>query len=89
MQLWGVGAICVSAKVQKKKEGQIDAFSTKVKLHFCLGPEVMDSNSLVCDPQQGWSDPCPTLASAGLAVAGSGRLEALAFRAPSSGGTGS
>lgn len=66
----------MSAKVQKNKRMANQCPQHKVQTVFLPG-----TNSLVSDPWQGCFDSCPTLANAGLAMAGSGSLQALAFRA--------
>lgn len=83
----GAWRLLVLVPKSKNKEWQINALSTKFKVN-CLGPEVMGSNSLVSNPWQGCSGPCPTLVNASLAVAESRSPEALAFPAPKSGWTG-
>ena len=55
----GAGCLCKCQSPKKKKkenkktEWQIDALSTKFKLDFCLGPEVVSSSSLVSNPTRG------------------------------------
>lgn len=67
------GVICVGAKVQRKEKGMTNPWTPhKVHLGFCLGTEVIRSNSLSGVPQ---SLLLP-LANASLAVAGGGSLVA-------------
>lgn len=49
----GRGRYTLLVRVPKSKKPEvwkIDALSTKFKVDFCLGPEVMGSNSPVSDP---------------------------------------